>query len=134
VDDSRDAALSEAGHVRARALATVLGDAGITHVLVTQYQRTRQTAQPTLDALTLVAIAVPSDPHDETLRRLGALKPTDRVLLVAHSDTIPALLKRLAPGTNVTLGRNDYDSLFVVAPGGTGATVTRLHVGPPPPR
>ena len=46
-----DPDLSETGHARARSLATVLKDAGIKAIFVTQYKRTRQTAEPLAAAL-----------------------------------------------------------------------------------
>src|SRR5262245_48983252 len=41
-----DAPLSEAGRTRAKQLAHVLKEAGINVILVTEYQRTQQTAKP----------------------------------------------------------------------------------------
>jgi broad specificity phosphatase PhoE len=45
------APLTEAGQRRARALATVLQDAGLTAIDVSEFQRTRQTAEPLAQAL-----------------------------------------------------------------------------------
>ena len=45
-DDPRDPSLSAAGQQRAQDLRIALKDAGVSDVYVTQYKRTRQTAEP----------------------------------------------------------------------------------------
>ena len=48
----------------------------------------------------------------------------DVVLVVGHSNTLPAILKALA-GVDVAIADNEYDNLFVVVPA-TG-TMTRIR-------
>ena len=45
-DDPKDPSLSAAGQQRAQDLRMALKDAGVSDVYVTQYKRTRQTAEP----------------------------------------------------------------------------------------
>ena len=56
-----------------------------------------------------------------------ASKP-DTVLLVAHSDTLPGILRGLGHREPVTIADADYDNLFIVMPrAGAPPTVVRLH-------
>jgi len=49
------------------------------------------------------------------------------VLVVGHSNTIPAVVKALG-GPEVTIGENEYDNLFILVPG-TG-TLSRIKFEP----
>src|SRR5262249_58291612 len=46
VSAATDATLSRAGETRAKDLARMLADAGITHIYVSQFKRTQETAVP----------------------------------------------------------------------------------------
>jgi hypothetical protein len=50
--------------------------------------------------------------------------PNDVVLVIGHSNTVPAILKALT-GVDVSIADNEYDNLFVVVPS-TG-TMTRIR-------
>ncbi len=51
-----------------------------------------------------------------------------RNLLVGHWSTIPMLIKALGYPQEVTIGRSEFDNLFVVIPKGEQApTVLHLH-------
>ncbi|MGE5415020.1 MAG: SixA phosphatase family protein [Syntrophomonadaceae bacterium] len=127
--------LTEAGRDRARRLAALLKDTGVTAIYSTDTERTRDTVQPLADALGVkvalydtgasMAGRVDAQPFVERLRREH---PRDVVLIVGHSNTIPNLLETLGCEEKVTLASNEYDNLFVVVPraGGT-ATLLRLR-------
>src|SRR5688500_5337763 len=57
--DDGDGPLSGSGHARARSLAQVLKDAGVTAIYVSNRLRTVQTAAPLAEALRLTPVAVP---------------------------------------------------------------------------
>ena len=94
-DDPRDPDLSDAGRARADALATMLGQARVSHLFATEFKRTQQTLAP-LAARAKVAIEpVPAGRTDELLSKLRAL-PAGAVAVVAgHSNTIPAIAAAL---------------------------------------
>lgn len=118
-----DPDLSEVGRARAEALATVLKDARITAIYVTEYKRTRQTVEPLAKLLGLEPIVVSSKDATGLIERIK--RATGNTLVVGHSNTIPALVKILA-GEDVAVGDSDFDNLFVVT-GGSGPSVLRLH-------
>ncbi len=128
VDQSADAALSEAGHARARALAALLAKAGVTAVYATQYQRTVQTVQPLADALKLEVQTVPADDTEGLVERLRSRHGSDVVLVAGHSNTVPEILARLGHTETVTIADDDFGSVFVVVPRpGTAPFVMKLR-------
>ena len=123
--DAEDPALSDAGKVRAQALAGLLRDAGIEAIYSTDYRRTRDTAAPLAAQLQLnVTIYDPGqlDSLVATIRRHGG-----RTLVVGHSNTTPELVGLLGgePGPPIDEA-SEYDRLYVVTIGADGAVSTVL--------
>lgn len=119
-----DPPLSQAGEARARKLAAMLADAGVTAIVTTEYKRTKDTAGPLAARLGLAAKTMAAR---DTAGLVSALKSThaqDVVFVVGHSNTVPAIVKALG-GPDVSLPESDYDSLFFVVPA-TGVT-TRIR-------
>jgi broad specificity phosphatase PhoE len=121
--NQRDPLLSAAGEARAARMATILADAGIRGIYVTQYRRTQDTAKPIASKLGIKPELMPAS-ISGLLDDLKAHHAKDVVLLVAHSTTIPGIIKGMG-GPSVSLDESDYTSLFVVVPA-TG-TVSRLR-------
>ena len=115
-DASADSPLSPAGEARARRLAEMLKDAGITQILTTDVRRTIQTAAPLAAALHLTAAALKAGDQDAIVARLHAASARDRVLVIGHSNTVPALLRALGIMPEVAIADGDYDNLFLVVP------------------
>lgn len=120
--NENDPALSQAGQARARKLETLLADAHVDAIYVTQYRRTRQTAEPLATAMKVKPEVMPT----AVPAFVDALKhhANDVVLIVGHSNTIPAIVKALT-GSSVSIGESDYGSLFVVVP--ATHTVVRMR-------
>ncbi|MEZ5319012.1 MAG: phosphoglycerate mutase family protein [Vicinamibacterales bacterium] len=115
-----DPPLSAAGEARAARLATMLADAGVTAVFATEYRRTQETGKPLASKLGLAVEATPSRDVPALISRLKATHADDIVLIVGHSNTVPAIIKAFG-GPDVTIGENEYDNLFVIVPK-TGVT------------
>lgn len=115
-DTSADSPLSAAGEARAARLATLLKDAGITQIYTTDRRRTIQTAAPLAAARHLTPAALKAGDQDALLARLHAASAHDRILVVGHSNTVPALLAALGVTPAVTLTDDEYDNLFLVVP------------------
>lgn len=120
-----DPDLSDAGRARAESLALMLKSANVTTIIATPYKRTQQTAAPLAKAL---GIAITTIGARETAK-LPALVREARgnVLVVGHSNTVPATLEELGVTTPVTLDDAEYDNLFIVTMTGTGPRMVRLH-------
>ena len=122
--DNKDPELSEIGRARAKSLATMLIDAGITAIYATEFKRTQQTAEPFARALGLKTTIVPA-------KEAGALVATlkeapGNALIIGHSNTIPEILKALGVTTPQLVDETDYDNLFVLVPGPL-PQLLRLH-------
>jgi broad specificity phosphatase PhoE len=111
-----DAPLTEVGQHRARVLATVLKDAGLTAIYVSEFQRTMQTAEPLAQALQIEPTRLPRGDIESLINRLRTQHADGRVLIVSHSLTIPHVLKAFGHPEEVVIQREEYDRLFVIVP------------------
>jgi len=118
-----DPALSAAGEARAAKLASMLSDAGITAIFSTEFKRTQDTARPLATKLGLKVQTTPEDPSG-ALANVRNGHGSDIVLVVGHSNTVPAILKGFG-GPDITIGDDEYDNLFIIVPA-TGA-MTRIR-------
>ena len=109
-----DPDLSAEGRARADRLAAMLADAGITRLVVSEFRRTAQTAEPLAKRLGLAPERVAAGDTNGLAARLATYRE-DVVLVVGHSNTVPAIVAALG-GPTVTLAESDYGSLFVFVP------------------
>jgi phosphohistidine phosphatase SixA len=127
-----DPPLSAAGEARSLALLDALRDAGVQAVVTTQLQRTRLTAAPLARELGLTPEVVPVAGDAATHARQVAEHVLARhagrtVLVVGHSNTIPAIVAALGGGAAEPIDDGTYDDLYVVTRAADGAA-RRLHV------
>jgi phosphohistidine phosphatase SixA len=101
----------------------MLGDAGITRIVVSEFRRTAQTAAPLAKRLGLAAERVTAADTAGLAKRLATARD-DVVLIVGHSNTVPAIVAALG-GPAVTIAETDYGNLFVFIP--ATRTFTRLR-------
>ena len=118
-----DPELSETGRARAQSLAATLRDAKITAIYTTEYNRTKQTAEPLAKALGIQATVVPARDMQALVEKI---KSGGNALVVGHSNTVGPILQALGASEQVTIGDADYDNLFVLV-GAEKPTLVRLH-------
>lgn len=128
-DGTEDPPISEAGEARARLVARMLQDAGITHVYSTNYQRTRATASPTATQLGLEI--EPYAPRDLAALARRLLGTPGRHLVVGHSNTTPALVRELGGDPGEPIQESEYDRLYIVVADGDGVSTVLLRFGVP---
>ena len=118
-----DPLLSAVGEARAQKLAAMLADAGVKDIFATEFKRTQDTAKP---LAMKTGVAVEQVGSKDTALLIAKIKahPDDVVLVVSHSNTLPAILKALV-GVDLAIADNEYDNLFVVVP--ATATMTRVR-------
>lgn len=136
---SGDVPLSPAGEARAQALVGIAREAGVSGIITTQFQRTKMTAAPTAQALGITAEvleargAVPAHATAiaEAVRARYAGKS---VLVVGHSNTVPAIVTALGGPKLADICDDFYDDLFtvIVSPDGK-ARVVHAKYGVPSP-
>ena len=136
-----DPPLSERGAARAEALARLLQSAGVRAVYTSQFQRTRQTAEPVAKRLGITATAVPlsvktSNPREVTEESIRELTKRveahagEAVLIVGHSNSVPDVIRALGGDIVPKIDESSFDDLFVVTVyGGGRAKVVHLKYG-----
>jgi broad specificity phosphatase PhoE len=95
-DDPKDPTLTPAGQARAERLAWRLHRAPLVAVYATPYRRTQATAAPTArDHGLQVTTYDASRPPSEFVRSLREKHRAGTVLVVGHSNTVPAIAQAL---------------------------------------
>jgi broad specificity phosphatase PhoE len=110
--DTKDPELSERGRARADSLGNMLKDAGLTAIYATEFKRTQQTAQAVAKLAAINVTIIKAQETEALTQRL--LDRRDSALVVAHSNTLPAIITGLGVRTPVTVAETDYDNLFIV--------------------
>lgn len=121
--------LSTDGKVRAKFLVQMLGQTGIKVIYTSQFIRTQETAQPLAARLAPITSAQFDDPaqikNDILLHHTGKT-----VLVVGHSDTVPALINLFTGGHLPIINDAEFDNMFVLTALNSGAAfVTKLKYG-----
>ena len=122
-EPAQDPPLTESGRARAQALVAVARDAGVTAIITTQYDRTRSTAAPAAEALRITPDVVAAGPlaqHAKAVADQVRKHAGKTVLVVGHSNTIPAIVGALGAPQPREICDSEYDALFVVVLGDTG--------------
>jgi broad specificity phosphatase PhoE len=113
-----DPALSDAGRARAAALAAELADDSVDAILVTPFVRTGQTAANIAAALGLTPDTIPvqggGEAHVAAVRAAIAAHAGHTVLVVGHSNTVPALVAALGGPAGIAIAEAEYGNLFTV--------------------
>ena len=117
-----DPPLAPAGRARAVALSAIMAQAHPIAIIHTQYRRTKETAKPTVTALHIPAILITrgadSEPHAQTVAaRIRQQFSGKTVLVVGHSDTVPAILRRLGIAHPPAIPETQFNRLFKVTKG-----------------
>lgn len=118
-DGSSDPPLSEAGRARAEALARIAASFDVEAVFATTFRRTLGTAGTAADwlgvrpqAVPITSAGVPAHVSDVVAR----VRASDGagVLVVGHSNTVPAIVQSLTGIAVGPIGETEYGRLFVV--------------------
>ena len=132
-----DPGLNEAGQRRAAELARQLAGvdvvAGIDAVYATSYRRSVETAKPIADALKLQVRSYDADDTEKFLDELVKEEKGKVILVVGHSDTVPAMIGNMGASKRVpAIADDEYDNIYIVSIPWFGKTKTlRLRYGEP---
>jgi broad specificity phosphatase PhoE len=134
---SGDVSLSEADRARARALVAVAREAGVSAIITTQFARTRETAAPIAESLGVAPQVIPAGGNgaDHIASIVAAIRTQfagSTVLVVGHSNTVPAIVGALGGPKLRDLCEDEYDQLFIVVVTADGPTrFVRSRYGEP---
>lgn len=119
-----DMPLRAAGERRARELARVLEEAGVTAIYVTKWRRNRETALPLAAALGESLRVLEGRDFEAQARTLRAHEG-ETIAVIGHSDTVPQLHEALtgAPWRGYRGGEWDVFLVLTLGPGGAWKTV-----------
>jgi 2,3-bisphosphoglycerate-dependent phosphoglycerate mutase len=124
-----DPPLSKSGLERANALARTLGHADISAVFVTEWQRTKLTAEPLAKAVhDTLHVLRGRDPAAQAARIRNEARGRT-ALVVGHSNTIPELVTALTGKPVPPIRDDEYDRLYVVVLYAGGSKVMWLNYG-----
>jgi len=133
-----DVALSRTGQARAEELAMALAEAHLDTIVTTQFRRARDTAAPVRVGLTLTPVVVQAGA--DTASHVKAVAAAVRagghsVLVVGHSNTVPAIIAALGGPAMQELCDTEYSNLFTLAlvPGQPTRLVHGHYGAPDPP-
>ena len=129
-----DPGLTDAGAARALALAAALEHAGVTAIITTNLRRTRETAAPLAKrrSITPEVIAAGSGAaHADAVAAAVRKHPGQAVLVVGHSNTVPAIIAALGGPRLPDICDTAYANLYILEPAGDGAGLVRAQYGEP---
>lgn len=126
-DGTNDPPISEAGWERARLVASLLADGGLTQIHSTDYKRTRQTGTPTAEATGLEIESY--DPRDLPSFAAELMRTPGRHLVLGHSNTTPDLVEALGGDSHGPIDEFEYDRLYVVVISGGEINTVLLRFG-----
>ena len=132
-----DPGLTLAGERRVAELTRQLVDAdvvqGIDAVYSTPFRRTEETARPVAEILGLPVNAYDPANTEEIMERIVKEHKGKIILVVGHSNTLPALIGNMGASKKVPeIAENEYDNIFIVSIPWFGKTKTiRLRYGEP---
>ncbi len=127
-----DPALSSAGRSRAQALAATLRAWPLDRIIISQFRRSRETAEPVAAAQgrTPTIVALGGDRAEDTRRVVSALSGLPAgaaVLVVGHSNTLLPIVAAWGGPTLPDLCDGRYDARFVLQRA-AGDSIARLLV------
>jgi broad specificity phosphatase PhoE len=132
-----DPSLSAFGLKRALDLVAVLQNSGITAIFTSTYARTRQTAAPIAAALAIAVTPIGLqrgvDAHIADTANAVRSHPGGAVLVVGHSNTVPAVIGLLGGGKLPDICETTHDLLFILELTPRGTSVAQRRYGAPSP-
>jgi phosphohistidine phosphatase SixA len=139
-DDTNDPPLTEAGQARAECLADVLEPLQPNLLWATPFQRTRDTLKPLADRTARSVEVLPALEIDRWADQLRGLPAGSKVVVSAHSNTIPAIVSALGgePGPlddSGNIPHEEYDRMLWVVLDASGehrVTIRQRYCVAPP--
>ena len=129
-----DPSLTAEGRTRAAALAGVLKDARVSAILTSHLARTRETARPLSQQTGAPVTPVPLTGGlaryvDATAAAVRRAPKDSTVVVVAHSNTVPAIAKALGYAAAVDIPECRYDDLLILELGAGASRAVASRYG-----
>lgn len=119
INSIQDPPLSEDGERRAQRLAQLFARGGgrghLDAIYVSPTRRTQQTAAPLAERLGEPLVPLQQGDSKASAARILREHRGDTVLVVGHSNTMPALIRELASIEVAPIAEDEYGTLYVVS-------------------
>ncbi|GJM19394.1 MAG: hypothetical protein DHS20C14_16070 [Phycisphaeraceae bacterium] len=116
-DGTRNPPLTDAGNERAERTAALLASLDVAAVVSTPYTRTEQTAKPIAELFSLDVETYDPRKAGDALDRLGREHAGRVVVVVGHSNTVPAIVRALGADPGVEqIDEAEYGRVYLVTP------------------
>jgi broad specificity phosphatase PhoE len=135
-EPAADPPLTDAGVARAKALAATLANMNVQAVISTELTRTRETARPVAEARGLTIETVHTgakDAHVKAVADAVRAHAGQVVLVVGHSNTVPAIIGALGGPKLADICDSQYSNYFVLYLNGKSADLSVSSYGAPSP-
>ncbi len=126
-DGSKDA-LTSTGKERAKRLSELARMLRVSAVYSTDYQRTKKTAEPTVQSLKL-KLNTYAQLNQKWFNDLKSKHRGKVVLIVGHSNTVGKIATGLGGKVDQKIGHHDFDDLFIVMVSEKTVRAVRLKYG-----
>jgi phosphohistidine phosphatase SixA len=123
-----DPGLSTAGKKRAQLLAFMLENSRITSIFISPFRRTKETAQPLAQRLSLIPKVL--EGPNVTAERDRILAETGAALVVGHTNTIPELLTALGVVQHVQIAETEFNRMWIVSRNGNPSGLFSMRYPP----
>jgi broad specificity phosphatase PhoE len=123
-DVGADPSLNAVGAAHAEQLTSWFQHDKPKAIFVTPYKRARETVSPLAAKLGVTPTDYDPRQQDALIQAVRAVKGP--VLVVGHSNTVPAIVHALGGPTEVDLDDSDYGRIWIVRDGGKSVRVVAL--------
>lgn len=120
--ENKDPDLSLAGEARARELARMFGDAGVTSIFATQYKRTQQSVKPLADKLGLTVNKVEAKETAKLVKEIRARSAGEVIFIAGHNNTVPEIIAAMGGPKLPIIPETEYDNLYILTVQSDGST------------
>ena len=117
--------ISEAGQCRAENLAQLLGDANIKAIFTSDVLRTQQTAAPLAKRLGISVVPIAA--QDITTLADKVRSTGGNVLIVGHSNTVPAIVKAIGSTEVSPIADDEFSRVYAITLTSSGPSVVLLR-------
>jgi broad specificity phosphatase PhoE len=129
-----DPSLTPEGAERAKALDRALASVGVTAIVTSEFKRTRETAAPLAARLkltpeTVAARGSAAEAHAQAVAAAVRNHSGGVVLVVGHSNTVPAIIAALGGERMRDICDADYANLFMLTQNGSVVSLVRSRYG-----
>jgi 2,3-bisphosphoglycerate-dependent phosphoglycerate mutase len=119
-ESDKDPELSLQGEDRAISLTRFLRHNKVDAIFTSELKRTKATASVLARQRRITPVVVNADDTKALVAAIKALPEDAVVLVVGHSNTVPAILAELGVPDKVTIRDDEYGRVFVVTPTKSG--------------